>query len=250
MRMRSLLKAASLLKPSEFAMRIEACAVCGCRGQLRLRHDEIAVRCARCGASAITQSLVDVLARVCTDLGRLDVYELSAQGPLVRWLRAHAGSLATSEYFDGITPGTPHAGTVCQDVQHLTFADGSFDVCTSTEVFEHVEDDLAGFREIFRVLRPGGLHVFTVPLDPGARTQERTELRAGKRVSVLPPEFHADRFRGRNVFCYRNYGADIADRLAGAGFVDVAFRTPRQTLFGYARQVIVGRKPAPPARQP
>jgi SAM-dependent methyltransferase len=241
--MRSLLKAAATLKPTEFAARVDACAACGFKLQVRLRHDETAVRCARCGASAITQSQVDVLVQVCADLRHHDTYELSAQGPLVRWLRGRVQSLTTSEYFDDVPCGSRHAGTVCQDVQHLTFADESFDLCTSTEVFEHVEDDLAGFREILRVLRPGGLHVFTVPLNPQAKTIERTEVQAGRRVSVLPNEFHADRFRGQTVFCYRNYGADIADRLTGVGFVDVDFRLPRQSLFGYARHVIVARKP-------
>jgi ubiquinone/menaquinone biosynthesis C-methylase UbiE len=32
-------------------------------------------------------------------------------------------------------------------VQRLSFADASFDLCTSTEVFEHVPDDRAGLRE-------------------------------------------------------------------------------------------------------
>ena len=44
------------------------------------------------------------------------------------------------------------------------YGDASFDLCTSTEVFEHMPDDLNGFSEIRRVLRPGGRFVFTVLL--------------------------------------------------------------------------------------
>jgi len=242
--MRRLVKAVALIRVRELALRVEKCPLCGFLFQVRLRRDEIAVRCIRCGASAISQSLVGVLKQVSPPLSSLDAYELSAAGPLVSWLRPRVHSLTTSEYFDDTPPGQSHDGTTCQDVQRLTYASETFDLCTSTEVFEHVEDDMAGFREILRVLRPGGTLVFTVPLNlKEKRTIERTELRGDKRVNVLPAEYHADRFRGQRVFCYRNYGTDIADRLTKAGFVAVELRRPQQKLFGYARTVIVARKP-------
>jgi SAM-dependent methyltransferase len=235
-------KAAALLAPSEFALRRERCVLCGCGWQVRLRRDEIAVRCLRCGASAITQSLVDVVLQACGDLAQLSVYELSAAGALVDWLRPRAGRLITSEFFDAVAPGESHHGVVCQDVQRLTFDDACFDVCTSTEVFEHVEDDIAGFREILRVLRPGGVCVFTVPLGTNAGTVERTAWRDGRRVAVLPAEYHADRYRGQRVFCYRNYGTDIVARLRDAGFASAEIVRPRPLLCGHARAVIVARK--------
>ncbi len=44
------------------------------------------------------------------------------------------------------------------DVMHLSLPDNSFDVVTALGVFYHknVTDDLQGFKEIFRVLKPGG----------------------------------------------------------------------------------------------
>lgn len=234
--------AIDLFKPGECALARERCALCECRWQIRLRRDEIAVRCLRCGASAITQSLVEVLTRALGDLSHCDVYELSAAGTLVAWLRARAGTLHTSEFFDDVVPGAQRDGIVCQDVERLTFADACFDVCTCTEVFEHVADDAAGFREILRVLRPGGWFVFTVPLNVNGRTQERTAWRDGRRVRLLPAEYHADRFRGAHVFCYRNYGVDILDRLREAGFASADLAYPRRAQFGFARPVVIARK--------
>ncbi len=45
----------------------------------------------------------------------------------------------------------------------LPFDDGSFDLVTGLDVVEHLDDDLAGLKEMRRVLRPGGLALVFVP---------------------------------------------------------------------------------------
>ncbi len=48
-------------------------------------------------------------------------------------------------------------------VEQLDFPDESFDLVTAIELLEHLEDDVRGLRECFRVLRPGGRMLITVP---------------------------------------------------------------------------------------
>ena len=48
-------------------------------------------------------------------------------------------------------------------IEQMEFADASFDVVTSLDVIEHVEDDQRAVGEMYRVLRPGGVAVVTVP---------------------------------------------------------------------------------------
>jgi SAM-dependent methyltransferase len=45
----------------------------------------------------------------------------------------------------------------------LPFGDAAFDLVTALDVVEHLDDDVAAFREMNRVLRPGGYILVTVP---------------------------------------------------------------------------------------
>lgn len=188
-------------------------------------------------------SLIEVLRATRPDLSRLRVYELSSRGPLVRFLRRRCAALTLSEYFEDAAPGSVRDGVRCEDVMSLTFADESFDVCTSTEVFEHVPDDARGFAEIHRALKPGGHFVFTVPMNGAAETVTRAVPGPQGPVHLLEPEYHGDRLRGpRGVLCYRTYGGDIVGRLRGAGFAAAAIAVPRGGWFGFARNVIVAQR--------
>lgn len=235
-------KIISLVRPAEVRFALERCPLCRYPISVQLQNRDIGVRCLVCGASAISRSLVEALQARVDSIEQRDAYELSAAGGVVRYLKAHARSLTTSEYFDGVPSGRFQDGIRCEDVQALSFEDCSFDLCTSTEVFEHVADDLAAFRETRRVLRPGGVLVFTVPLTGQSSTVERTSIIDGFRVNTMPAEYHSDRFRGPNVFCYRNYGDDVLQRLAEAGFVDAQFYLPSQHLFGHSRRVVVAHR--------
>jgi len=150
------------------------------------------------------------------------VWEMSAHGAVHRALSVRSAAVGfafqATEYMDGVPPGNERDGIRCENVECLTFADRSFDLITSTDVFEHVENDIRGFREIARVLRPGGAFIFTVPMDETRPTLIRGERAADGSIRHLaPPEYHGDPMRGMTVYTWRTYGTDITDRLAQAG---------------------------------
>lgn len=71
-----------------------------------------------------------------------------------------------------LSPDTTYTGIDAQaglgvdvvaDVHRLPFPDNSFDGALCTSVLEHVEDERKVVGEIFRVVRPGGKVVITIP---------------------------------------------------------------------------------------
>lgn len=237
----------SLLRWREMAVRVDTCPFCGPTLMLRLRRDELGVRCARCAAGPVHLALGRVLRQVLPDIGSSDVCELSARGPYVRWLHRHAHRAAVSEYLDGVVPGSQRDGIPCEDVQRLSYADACFDLCTSTEVLEHVPDDAAAFAELHRVLRPGGHLLFSVPLHEGEHTVERARLRVDGTIEHLhEPLYHVDPIRpGLGALAFRDYGQDVLERVAAAGFRHVRFIAPEPPVaWSWARKLILAQRPA------
>ncbi len=67
---------------------------------------------------------------------------------------------------EGTGAGGRHRGRadfVLADAEHLPFRDGAFDKVLCTEVLEHIPDDKAGVRELFRVAKPGSQVAVSVP---------------------------------------------------------------------------------------
>jgi SAM-dependent methyltransferase len=133
-----------------------------------------------------------------------------------------------------------------QNLEALTFPDASFDIVLTSDVLEHVRLDDRAHREIRRVLKPGGVYLFTVP-----HFRDRTTL---TRVEVVDPadpssdryltekEYHGDANseEGR-ALSYRSYGTDLDETLAALGFAveytkdDVSERGIRNTELFYCR---------------
>jgi SAM-dependent methyltransferase len=48
-------------------------------------------------------------------------------------------------------------------VETLPYEDNSFDLTTALDVIEHLDDDIAGLKEMYRVTKPGGYSLIFVP---------------------------------------------------------------------------------------
>ena len=116
-------------------------------------------------------------------------------------------------------------GVTNQNLECLTFEESSLDVVITSDVMEHVRLDDQAHREIYRVLRPGGVYIFTVPHNRElTETLTRVQVTApddpSKDVHLLEPEYHGDTNsdEGGGVLSYRVYGRDLEAFLADLGF--------------------------------
>jgi len=197
------------------------CPVCGRRTRFRLagRADlRENAPCLHCDSISRTRHLAACLvqlfaahgvrcARDVADRADLRIYYLGVRGALPS-LWGDRPHITYSDYFEGCSSGERRDGVLCQNVERLSFLDGSFDLVVSEDVFEHVADYRQGFREIARVLAPGGHHVFTLPFEFTAHTISRFEKRGEEYVAVHPLYTHADPGRGP-IPVFTHFGFDL-----------------------------------------
>lgn len=116
-------------------------------------------------------------------------------------------------------------GVTNQNLERLTFADETMDLVITSDVMEHVRLDDRAHCEIYRVLKPGGVYVFTVPHNRAydralVRVQVNNPDDATEDIHLLEPEYHGDtNSEGESgVLSYRVYGRDLETYLADLGF--------------------------------
>jgi SAM-dependent methyltransferase len=211
------------------ATRFGFCDVCGRPSAMvaTTRNKKEAMRCIWCRASARNRLMARTVCRIyqvgsigalvkgsALNFHELDVYEAQAAGPIHKRLK-RLPRYVCSEYWDDIEPGDFRDGVRCENLEMLTFSDGSFDLIIHQSVLEHVENPDAALAECARVLRQDGRLVFEVPVCdyevPAMRPQSRRRL-------PDEPLFHIDPLRREGVLVVTDFGLDVVDQLECLGF--------------------------------
>ena len=95
------------------------------------------------------------------------------------------------------------------DIVNLPFNDNSFDVIFCNHVLEHIQDDTKAMKELFRVMKKGGMGVFQVPQDLNRDITFEDN-------SITDPKERAKIFGQYDHV--RVYGRDYFDKLRSVGF--------------------------------
>ncbi|MDD3242506.1 MAG: glycoside hydrolase family 99-like domain-containing protein [Eubacteriales bacterium] len=199
----------------------DPCAVCGAHEGFVLEMGATLKReakCANCGAALRSSDLLGALsASFCGSIKPIgEVWEQLADRVIVNAAAAGAVHDALKalphyhcfEYMDGVQPGQYENGVQCNDLQALTFPDAFCDILITEDVLEHVQNVNAALGEIKRVLKPGGLFLFTVPLQESQPTKARP---------ADHPYHHVDPLRPQGIPVLWDWGSDLPQILAEHG---------------------------------
>ena len=148
----------------------------------------------------------------------LSIYEPGVAGPF-RKLLSDFPHYVNSFYWDDVALGAEREGIQCQSLEDLTFESAKFDLIISSDIMEHVRKPWAAYSEIFRVLKPGGCHIFSLPLHlpMPTFTKYRVDTSAEEDVHIEEPHYHGDGKGGRSLV-YTDFGADMLSNLSMLGY--------------------------------
>ena len=203
----------------------EKCYICGNLVEVIPSESLRETSCPICGGSKRNRDLANVIvdtfigndlsiSEAALQLKDLHIFEAQCNGPINNILKKLPNYIC-SEYFDDVPSGSINkSGIKCEDLQKITFSENTFDLIITQDVLEHVSDPEKAFLEIHRVLKPDGLHIFTIPLHEGRKTVKRASINnQGNLINIFPEIYHGDPLRKEGALVYTDFGDDIIDFL-------------------------------------
>jgi SAM-dependent methyltransferase len=119
-----------------------------------------------------------------------------------------------SQYFPEHTPGARVGKVRCENLESLSFPDESIDLHITQDVFEHVFRPSKAFREIARTLKPGGMHIFTVPLvNKGKPSKLRARIENNEIFHLEPKQYHGNPVGDGRALVTVDWGFDICRHI-------------------------------------
>ncbi|WP_082532176.1 MULTISPECIES: class I SAM-dependent methyltransferase [unclassified Phenylobacterium] len=192
------------------------CPVCEQQTTFRSRDEWLRDHflCQSCNAQPRERAMFSVLTQLRPRWRELVIHESSPGLAASRRLADQAPAYVSSQYDPSIPWGTLHptGGWRSENLERQTFDDESFDLVVTQDVMEHVFSPDLALREIARTLKPGGLHVCTVPI---VNKEKPSVRRAGRRADgeiehLLEPVYHGNPMDPNGSLVTIDWGYDIA----------------------------------------
>ncbi|MBC7490504.1 MAG: class I SAM-dependent methyltransferase [Glaciimonas sp.] len=179
--------------------------------------------CTKCGSIPRERALMHVIEQFYPNWRDLIIHETSPgnRGASVR-LAQECKNYIPSQFFLGQKLGAIYSGMRCENLEALSFDDESIDLHISQDVMEHIFHPDKAFKEVARTLKPGGAHIFTVPLMNKTKKSERwaSQNKAGKIIYHHEPEYHGNPIDATGALVTMHWGFDLA------GFITEVAKTP------------------------
>lgn len=183
-------------------------------------------RCANCGSTRRSQQMASTIVQeirmrqkvaACNldellrspHMTALSVAMINGCGTLTSRIRS-LPHVAYSEYRSA-DPQVPS-----EDLMSLSYHDEQFDLVLTSDTLEHVPNLARAQREIYRVLKPGGLHIFTIPIIwDRSESRKCAELVENSVKHLRPPTYHGSPGTASgDLLVFWEFGGDVTSLIA------------------------------------
>jgi len=196
------------------------CPICNEKVIFRSKYDWLRdhFACSNSGSIPRARALMQVIRTYYPNFKERIIHESSPGNRGVSvLLKSICRNYSTSHFYRSLAPGEYHSsqGYRCENIENLTFADEEFDLFITQDVMEHIFKPQKAFKEIARVLKPGGAHVFTVPLINKNNKSERWASigEQGKIIYHHEPEYHGNPIDSKGSLVTMHWGYDITEYI-------------------------------------
>ena len=119
-----------------------------------------------------------------------------------------------SQYLQDQASGTTVDGIRSENLESLSFPNESLDLHITQDVLEHVFRPSQVFKEIARTLKPGGMHIGTVPLvNRSSPSALRAHLDHNEVVYVKPAQYHGSPDQDKKSLVTIDWGFDLCRHI-------------------------------------
>jgi SAM-dependent methyltransferase len=188
----------------------EICISCGSSVRVRQLAKTLALWVNKSFQAGICETSTGIRA---LPLENISIAEINSCGAMHKWI-SKFGNVSFSEY-NSIDKNTRH-----EDILSLTYSSGLFDIVLHSDTLEHVPDVDRALTEIWRILKPGGASIFSIPIVRDGRPSiARVALQNGELYHYKLPSYHGGSYQTTRQYlvCYE-FGEDFISRLKSHGF--------------------------------
>jgi SAM-dependent methyltransferase len=229
------------------------CPVCGHFSIIKNIKTDLLIReycnCIFCNSQNRQRQIAYILTRrlrvqslkAMTKRSEVCIFNTETSGALHKTL-AKTMNYVSSEYLGSkYKSGQIINGIRHEDLQNLSFNDSSFDFLISADVFEHVPDPYKAHKEVFRVLKPGGRHIFTVPFYQEQILDEKRAIlnETNDTIFFKEPLYHNDPLNEKGVLVYNIFSLEMLVKLAEIGFTTNLYRLHIPSAGIWGRNAVV-----------
>ncbi|MGO1003499.1 class I SAM-dependent methyltransferase [Lysobacter sp. CA196] len=229
------------------------CPTCGESVVFSATHEWLrdSYLCESCGSIPRERALMYVIDTLYPQWREMRIHESSPAGRGASLkLQTECRDYIPTQFFPGVVAGEFVSGVRCENMEKLSFADESIDLHISQDVMEHVFDPAGAFYEVARTLRPGGAHIFTVPLvHRNYPSERRASLNGDGSIEYLrEAQYHGNPVSEDGALVTVDWGYDICRYIhAASGLFTQLIRIDdlSKGIRAELNEVLVTVKPGP-----